>query len=95
MRYKKVKREEGICQYCDLGEIEDEKNFFWPCTKYSGLRNNFITNVKYTNLEGKFFKGELKLEYILSLSELMSLAAPFIKQSLAMRKVDSTAAQVI
>ena len=76
MRYKKVKREEGICQYCDLGEIEDENHFFW-----------LVLNIQ--------FKGELKLEYILSLSELMSLAAPFIKQSLAMRKVDSTAAQVI
>ena len=63
------------------------------CTKYSVLRSNFKTNVKNTNLG--IYKGELKLEYVLSISELMQLAAPFIKQSPALRKVDSTAAKVI
>ena len=94
-RYKRIKREDRICQFCDLREIDDENHFFFSCSKNSVLRNNFITNIKNANLENKYFKGDLKLEYILSISELMQLAAPFIKQSFALRKVDSTAAVVI
>ena len=51
-----------------------------------------MTNVENTNLKGKYFKGVLKLEYILSISLLVQLAAPFIKKFLALRKVDSAAA---
>ena len=94
-RYKKIKREDRFCQHCNLREIDDENHFFFSCSKNSLLREKLMINIKNTNLEGNHLKGALKLENILSISELMQLAAPFIKQSFELRKVDSTAAQVI
>ena len=32
-RYKRLKRENRICQYCNVNEIEDEVHFFFRCTK--------------------------------------------------------------
>ncbi len=41
-RYKKVERENRICNLCTCNEIEDEFHFFMKCSLYEDLRNKYI-----------------------------------------------------
>ena len=49
-RYSKPKivKENRLCKYCDLNEVEDEQHFLLRCTLYDTLRRNLL---KATALE--------------------------------------------
>jgi hypothetical protein len=38
-RYTRIKKENRICKFCDLKEIEDEFHFFFRCKNNHTLRN--------------------------------------------------------
>ena len=88
-RYNKINREQRICRQCHLNVIEDEEHFFFHCQKNELLRKEFLTQIEnlYTKLMGN--NHIQNLDFFLSSSCLMQLAAPFIQKSLALRRVDS------
>ncbi len=85
-RYKKVKREDRICTHCNKNQIEDEFHFFFKCSKYNNIREEF------SNQNIKIFDSETseseKLVQILSNSDHLRYVAPFIKKSYILRKVE-------
>ena len=44
----KIGKENRLCKYCDLNEVEDEQHFLQRCTLYETLRRNLL---KATALE--------------------------------------------
>ena len=41
----KVPREQRICQFCKLNEVEDEMHFLFRCTAYTDIRNTFMSKI--------------------------------------------------
>ena len=48
----RLKAEERICKYCNLGEVEDELHFLLRCNLYSNERSDLIS--KMSNLYNNF-----------------------------------------
>ena len=88
-RYKKINREQRICKQCNKNEIEDEEHFFFRCPKNETLRKEFLSNVYKICPQFIDMDKNILLKEILSPCNLLQLAAPFIKKSLALRRVDS------
>ena len=44
----KAKREEIICKFCDLNEVEDEFHFLLQCSNYMGLGKELIDYIMST-----------------------------------------------
>ena len=87
-RYKRMKRENRICQYCHTNDIEDEFHFFFKCPKYKSIRDEFEhKNIKTFKLENDIIQIN-NLVKILSSSNHLQHVAPFIKKSLVLRKVE-------
>ena len=85
-RYNKINREQRICRQCHLNVIEDEEHFFFHCQKKPELlRKEFITQIE--NLYPKLMGNNhiQNLDFFLSSSCLMQLAAPFIQKSLTLK----------
>jgi hypothetical protein len=86
-RYTRIKKENRICKFCDLKEIEDEFHFFFRCKN-----NHTLRNILYKDINGicpKFneYDRAKKLQLILSSSQIMRFTIPFVKKSIALRKV--------
>ena len=84
-----------MCKFCDLKEVEDEFHFFFRCKN-----NHTLRNILYTDINGicpKFneYDRAKKLRLILSSSQIMRFTVPFVKKSIALRRVGSTAAYII
>ena len=79
-RYNKINREQRICRQCHLNVIEDEEHFF-HCQKKKLWRKECLTQIE--NLYPKLMGNNhiQNLEFFLSSSCLMQLAAPFIQKS--------------
>jgi hypothetical protein len=45
-RYKKIPREERLCEICQSGEVEDEYHFANSCKANSNQRDNFYTTLR-------------------------------------------------
>lgn len=88
-RYNKISREHRICKNCNQNRIEDEEHFFFHCSKNEELRKELLDNIKQIHPNVKDIDNNILLTKILSSSTVMQLAAPFIKKSLALRRVDS------
>ena len=78
--------------FCALKEVEDEFHFFFRCKNKYNLRN-----IMYKDINGicpKFneYDRAKKLQLILPLSQIMRFTVLFVKKSIALRKVGSTAA---
>ena len=41
----KVPREQRICPFCKLNEVEDEMHFLFRCTAYSEIQNTFMSKI--------------------------------------------------
>ena len=91
-RYKNIKREERICQHCNINEIDDEKHFFFNCTKNKTLRETLIKNINnlYPNITLQ--NNDEKIQLFLSCPDILQFVVPFIEKSWSLRKVDSTSA---
>ena len=76
-RYNKINREH---RQCHLNVIEDEEHFFFHCQKSELLRKEFLTQIE--NLYTKFMGNNhiQNLDFFLSSSCRMQLAAPFIQK---------------
>jgi hypothetical protein len=90
--YWLLKKENRICKFCDLKEVEDEFHFFFRCKN-----NHTLINILYKDINGicpKFneYDRAKRLQSILSSSQIMRFTVPFVKKSIALRKVGSTAA---
>jgi hypothetical protein len=90
-----IKKENRMCKFCDLKEVEDEFHFFFRCKN-----NHTLRNILYTDINGicpKFneYDRAKKLQLILSSSQIMRFTVPFVKKSIALRRVGSTAAYII
>ena len=51
----KIAKEDRLCKYCDLNEVEDEQHFLLRCTLYETLRRNLL---KATALETNLLSDE-------------------------------------
>jgi hypothetical protein len=93
-RYTTIKKENIICKFCDLKEVEDEFNFFFRCKN-----NHTLRNILYKDINGicpKFneYDRAKQLQLILSSSQIMRFTVPFVKKSIVLRRVGSTAAKL-
>ena len=91
-RYTRIKKENRICKFCDLKEVVDEFHFFFRCKN-----NHTLRNILYTDMNGicpKFneYDRARELQLILSSSQIMRFTVPFVKKSIALGRVGSTAA---
>lgn len=89
-RFKNIKRENRICQYCTSNELEDETHFFFKCQKYNTIREDFKSqNINIFEINNNRTENEMeKLVKILSTPDHLQYVAPFIKKSLILRKVE-------
>jgi hypothetical protein len=90
LHISRIKKENRICKFCDLKEVEDEFHFFFRCKN-----NHTLRNMLYTDINGicpYFNEYDRAKKLILSSSQIMRFTVPFIKKSIALRKVGSTAA---
>jgi superfamily II helicase len=46
-RYTRIKKENRICKFCDLKEVEDEFHFFFRCKN-----NHTLRNILYKDING-------------------------------------------
>ena len=46
-RYTRIKKENRICKFCDLKEVEDEFHFFFKCKN-----NHTLRNILYKDING-------------------------------------------
>ena len=88
-RYKKIPREERLCQKCK--QIEDEIHFFFYCQKNKALRESYIEYLTDENMYFLQLSDYNKLKYILSPSSQTQVnkLGSFLKQSIELRTGDS------
>jgi hypothetical protein len=91
-RYTRIKKENTrICKFCDLKEIEDEFHFFFRCKNNHTLRNILYKDINGICLKFNEYDRAKKLQLILS-SQIMRFTVLFVKKSIVLRRVGSTAA---
>ena len=88
-RYKNIKREDRLCKYCTLEEVEDESHFFLHCPKYDKLRCELYKNINNIYPDFDILNDENKVEMILSNHIVMSYLVPFLNKSLELRRMGS------
>ena len=84
-RYTRIKKENRICKFCDLKEVEDESHFFFRCKHNHTLRNILYTDIN--EICPKFNEYDRAKKLILSSSQIMRFTVPFVKKSIALRRV--------
>ena len=73
-RYKKLKRNERLCQMCSMNVVEDEIHYFFHCPKYNEIRKELFKDICIRNE----FETYVKL---MSSSSHLQYVALFIKKS--------------
>ena len=86
-RYTRIKKENRICKFCDLKEVEDEFHFFFRCKNNHALRNILYKDINGICPKFNEYDRAKQLQLILSSSQI---TVPFVKKSIALR--GSTAA---
>ena len=100
-RYKKVPREQRICQFCDNNNIDDEVHFFFTCELNKQLRTSLFSDfdIPLNNINQSILANDQNnpqsypetLQTILNprnYRQIQSLGS-FIKRSLELRTVGS------
>ena len=59
-KWFKTKKEERICKFCDLNEVEDETHFLLQCRNYKDLRKGLIDYLISTENINLTFGNRLK-----------------------------------
>ena len=90
--YTRIKKENRICKFCDLKEVEDEFHFFFKCKN-----NHTLRNILYKDINGICPKiNEYDRAKKITINSVIitnyAVYGIFVKKSIALRKVGSTAA---
>ena len=53
-RYTRIKKENRICKFCDLKEVEDEFHFIFSCKNNHTLRNILYKDINSRRADSQF-----------------------------------------
>ena len=89
-RYKKIAREDRICEHCNLNAIETEEHFMMSCTLYSHHRSSLYRDLHIIGNE-EWFKCQSpndKFHYLMQPrdTKTTTLVIRYIKTCMEMRK---------
>ena len=59
-KWFKTKKEERICKFCDLSEVENKTHFFLQCRNYKDLRKDLIDHLISTENINLTFGNKLE-----------------------------------
>ncbi len=74
-RYDSIDRENRICEFCTLGEVEDEMHFICNCTLYTTLRLKLFNTVMVEY--GNFENLNVKDKFVYLMQNKQKLTAKF------------------
>ena len=81
--HTRIKKENRICKFCDLKEVEDESHFFFRCKHNHTLRNILYTDINEICPKfNEYDRAKKKLQLILSSSQIIRFTVPFVKKSI-------------
>ena len=84
-RYKKIAREQRLCNICKV--LDDEAHFFFNCKINETLRDNFLDKISDEHTDFNQLDSLSKLKLILNPNmNVLPIIVDFIKQSLELRK---------
>ena len=66
-KWFKTKKEERICKFCDLNEVEDESHFLLQCRNYKDLRKvliDYLISTETINLTFGNKLEKLKMQFV-------------------------------
>ncbi len=64
-RYRGVPEDEGICEYCELNEVENEICFILYCPSYQNMRQKLFEKVQVPDLNLMSTENGALIEYLL------------------------------
>ena len=76
-RWNKVKREERVCKFCQLGKVENESHFLFECPKYTLKRITLYQFInEKLNIDMQIEQDQLKnLQLLFTMGELSTMNA--------------------
>ena len=86
-RYTRIKKENRICKFCELKDVEDEFHFFFRCKNNHTLKNILCKDINGICPKFNEYDRAKTLQLILSSSQIMRFTVPFVKKSIALRRV--------
>ena len=83
-KWFKTKKEERICKFCDLNEVEDETHFLLQCRNYKGLRKvliDYLISTKNINLTFGNKLEKLKLLFVMGSWDSLNTLDKFVLEA--------------
>lgn len=85
-RYRKIPRNQRICKFCNLNQVDDECHFFLKCQQNNEIRKDLFSKISETNPNFRQEQDINKLKIILNPNfEFLTCLGDFIKQSFILR----------
>ena len=92
-KWFKAKKEERICKYCDLNEVEDETHFLLQCRNYKDCRKGLIDYLMSTENINLTFGNKLeklKLLFVSCSRGLLNALGKFVLKAYKKREQSLT-----